>query len=173
MASLCLIDIYSQLVHEKTYLQRFRRWKNWAFYNYIFMHNRMYVLFWTSIPVETHFHSWFATVFPIFPLLRRNILAGNVAFLMKGNKSHILILWRKSLMWKTQFCRPGHREEILLNATVKQYMNGIPVPAAWSLLVVAINCAPAFNIHFYANLEHFHMPAFQYISIDTSLDHQH
>ena len=52
-------------------------------------------------------------------------------------------------------------------------MNYISVPAAWSLLVVAINCAPEYNINFYANLEHIHMPAFEYISIETSLEHQH
>jgi len=64
--------------------------------------------------------------------------------MMKRNQSHLLILWRKGLTSGRQYCRPAQRGN-LVNAKVKQYMNRISVPATWSLLVFAINCAPAFN----------------------------
>jgi len=115
--------------------------KNWAFKNYIFIHNRICLLFWNPFLVDIHLHCRFAT---IFPLLRRKNLKVYVAFAMKMKKSYLFILWRKSL--KIKYYRRRHRQEFLLNVILKQFMNGISVPAEWSLLVFAINCTPLFNI---------------------------
>ena len=141
----------------------------WAFDSHIFMHSRVCLLSWTTFLVDNHFHCLFATIFPLF---RRKDLAGYVAFMMKSDQSHLLILRRKGLTSRRLYCRPGQRGN-LVNVSVKQYMNRISVPATRSLLVVAIYCAPASNIHFRPTWNTSTWPEFEYVSMDTPLDHQY